>query len=132
MGDNELMRIGYYTSSGLIWGYGDESMVPSNVIPDTSVITDWSGVTPEPLSNYKVVNNQVVLRTQTDKDDAQWKHIRQERNKKLSSTDWTHISDNGLTSSKKTEFATYRQSLRDITTQSDPFNITWPTEPTHT
>ena len=104
-------------------------MVPSNVLPDTSVITDWSGVTPEPLSDYKVVNNQVVLRTQADKDNAQWKVIRQERNKKLSSTDWTHISDNGLTASKKTEFATYRQSLRDITTQSDPFAITWPQEP---
>jgi len=28
----------------------------------------------------------------------------------------------------KTAWATYRQALRDITTQADPFNITWPNQ----
>jgi len=31
--------------------------------------------------------------------------------------------------STKAAWATYRQELRDITTQSDPFNIIWPSKP---
>ena len=32
-------------------------------------------------------------------------------------------------SGKRGEWETYRQELRDITTQPDPFNITWPSIP---
>jgi hypothetical protein len=31
--------------------------------------------------------------------------------------------------STKESWAIYRQALRDITNQADPFNITWPTPP---
>ena len=55
----------------------------------------------------------------------QWKDIRNQRNSKLQDTDWRASSDLTLSDAWKT----YRQALRDITTQSDPFNITWPTEP---
>jgi hypothetical protein len=27
------------------------------------------------------------------------------------------------------EWSAYRQALRDVTTQTDPFSITWPTKP---
>jgi len=63
--------------------------------------------------------------TAAEKLELQWKYIRSERNKKLRSTDHLALSDNTLSS----DMTTYRQSLRDITTQSDPFNITWPTKP---
>ena len=55
--------------------------------------------------------------------------LREMRDDKLLKTDWTQNADSPLTDSKKTEWVTYRQALRDITKQSDPFNITWPTEP---
>ena len=54
-----------------------------------------------------------------------WVQIRGERNIKLSQTDWRASSDLTLSDAWKT----YRQALRDVPTQSDPDNITWPTEP---
>ena len=54
-----------------------------------------------------------------------WVFVREERNGKLSQTDWRAGSDLTLSD----EWKTYRQALRDVPTQSDPDNITWPTEP---
>ena len=54
--------------------------------------------------------------------------LREERNKRLS--EWTQASDSPLSGSKKTEWATYRQSLRDITSSTQTiFSVTWPTKP---
>jgi len=39
------------------------------------------------------------------------------------------LDDVPLTDEKKAEWETYRQELRDITDQPDPFNINWPTPP---
>lgn len=58
-----------------------------------------------------------------------WENIRNERNQLLLECDWTQLSDSPLTAEKKTEWFTYRQELRDITSQSDPNNIIWPTKP---
>jgi hypothetical protein len=47
----------------------------------------------------------------------------------LSISDWTQIPDVVLTN--KTEWATYRQALRDVTTQPGyPWSVTWPQRPT--
>lgn len=51
--------------------------------------------------------------------------IRQERDKKLAETDWWASSDLTITDEQRT----YRQALRDVPSQADPFNITWPTKP---
>lgn len=56
---------------------------------------------------------------------TKWQMIRVQRNNKLSATDWRASSDLTLSDAWKT----YRQALRDVPTQSDPDNITWPTEP---
>lgn len=55
-----------------------------------------------------------------------WTVIRAERNKLLADCDWTQLPD---ASADAATWATYRQELRDITTQSDPFNIVWPVAP---
>ena len=48
----------------------------------------------------------------------------------LRESDWTQFTDSPLTDSKKTEWKTYRQSLRDLpATESDPENATFPTKP---
>ena len=54
-----------------------------------------------------------------------WKNVRLERNRKLAETDYLALSDNTLSS----DMETYRQELRDVPTQSDPDNITWPNKP---
>ena len=65
----------------------------------------------------------------TPAPEEKWAGVRNIRNRKLIDTDWTRMDDVTITNSKKEEYKTYRQALRDITTQSDPDNITWPTEP---
>lgn len=52
--------------------------------------------------------------------------IRDQRGHLLSATDWMALSDNTMTP----EWATYRQALRDITTQEGfPYSVNWPTKP---
>lgn len=76
-------------------------------------------VTVEPLTE-----DELAART-----DSQWAKIRAERNKRLASCDWTQLVDTPISNIEQADWATYRQALRDITNQVDPFNITWPEEP---
>jgi hypothetical protein len=57
--------------------------------------------------------------------DTQWAVIRSQRNQMLKDTDWTQVADAPV---DNLTWAIYRQELRDITLQADPFNITWPKE----
>ena len=57
--------------------------------------------------------------------EEKWANVRRERNSKLAETDYLALSDNTLADNMKT----YRQELRDVPSQSDPDNITWPTKP---
>ena len=48
----------------------------------------------------------------------------------LRESDWTQFTDSPLSESKKNEWKTYRQNLRDLpATESDPENATVPTKP---
>jgi len=51
---------------------------------------------------------------------------RSERNRLLTDTDWTQITDSPLTSEKKTEWANNRQALRDLPTNNDWPNVEMP------
>ena len=62
------------------------------------------------------------------KDAERAKAVRDDRNKRLSDCDWTQLPDNPL--ANKADWATYRQQLRDVTSQTGfPWEVTWPTEP---
>lgn len=65
----------------------------------------------------------------TARTSEEWTRVRLERNFKLTACDWTQLDDTPLTNTKKQEWAAYRQALRDITTQDDPFAIVWPQQP---
>ncbi len=82
--------------------------------------------------------------TVVDKDiDVAWEELRDERNMLLGQSDWTQLGDvsgaggsftggnSGLTTSKKAEWTTYRQELRDLPgITTDPrLTITWPSAP---
>ena len=56
----------------------------------------------------------------------QWSQVRRKRNQLLLESDWTQLDDSPA---DKTGWATYRQQLRDITAQPDPYNIDWPVMP---
>tara|TARA_R100000654_G_scaffold13633_2_gene29584 strand:+ start:741 stop:1175 length:435 start_codon:yes stop_codon:yes gene_type:complete len=80
------------------------------------------------LENGKVYTAKVESTTteeQTILKNNQWQNVRQERNMLLKETDWRASSDLTLSD----DWKNYRQALRDVPTQSDPYNIAWPTEP---
>ena len=74
---------------------------------------------------YTVKVESTTSEEQTTLINNKWGEVRIERERKLKDTDWRASSDLTLSD----DWKNYRQALRDITTQSDPFNITWPTEP---
>jgi hypothetical protein len=61
--------------------------------------------------------------------DEKWGEVRETRNLLLQQSDWTQFQDSPITGSKLTEWQTYRQQLREITSQSNPFNLFWPVRP---
>lgn len=59
--------------------------------------------------------------------ETEWPLVRAKRDRLIAATDWTQLPDVPLAT--KEMWANYRQALRDVTLQADPFNIVWPTTP---
>jgi len=61
-------------------------------------------------------------------NDRKAAEVREQRNKKLTATDWTQTAD--VPQAVKDSYVAYRQALRDVTAQSGfPNEITWPVAP---
>jgi hypothetical protein len=77
----------------------------------------------------RVSGSAVVVDTDQEAADAlavKWAEVRSQRDQLLAGCDYTQVADApGDTSA----WATYRQALRDVPSQSDVDNITWPQEP---
>lgn len=60
-------------------------------------------------------------------------YLRRQRQNLLVSSDWTQAADSPLSDTKKTEWQTYRQALRDLPTSSSSWttieDIVWPSRP---
>ena len=99
---------------------------------DNDDTKDVVEITPTLSGSIYVQTYQV---TDADEDtinkrkEIKWSEVRTTRNTLLGESDWTQFQDSPITGSSLTDWQTYRQSLRDITNQSDPYNITWPTKP---
>ena len=63
--------------------------------------------------------------------DEDFTEIRASRNQRLAGSDWTQGVDSPLTDAKKTEWATYRQELRDYPSTASKVSELgdWPSEP---
>ena len=90
----------------------DAPLTPAWIASDTAQIGDTyaNGEFTPPAPDY----------------DAQWAVVRADRNALLAASDWTQLPDAPVDAAA---WATYRQALRDLTQQSDPFNIVWPVPP---
>ena len=87
---------------------------------------------PQGIVGSKVVNSQIV-------DGENYYQmpttalLRFARNSALQKTDWTQAVDSPLSDSKKAEWVTYRQELRDLPSQysdNDSFeDVIFPTQP---
>ena len=83
---------------------------------------------PNTYSRFDFVTKQWFdLRT----PETQWALVKNRRNQLLLFSDWTDTlsAKSRLGDSLYEQWQTYRQALRDITTQADPFNIVWPVPP---
>lgn len=82
------------------------------------------------LDGQWTITKTVVEKTpeQIEDDNARKSiEVREKRNKLLASSDWTQVVDAPV---NKEMWATYRQALRDITTQDGfPHNVTFPESP---
>jgi len=63
--------------------------------------------------------------------DQKWADIRTRRNRELTESDWVVVKakEEHANASIDSSWTDYRTALRDITKQSDPDDITWPTKP---
>ena len=59
--------------------------------------------------------------------ESKWIEIRNLRDQLLLESDWTQLADSPQITNN--DWKSYRQYLRDITSQSNPFDISWPTKP---
>lgn len=99
------------------WGYTGPFTSPT--FDQYNEVLEWSG-TAFSVRPMTAEERQAVL-------DQQWAAVRIERNRRLVESDWTQLPDAPVDA---TPWAQYRQQLRDITTQDDPFNLVWPVQPT--
>lgn len=74
---------------------------------------------------FENAEDEAAYKAQKDAEHAE--NVRKDRNQRLSDCDWTQLSDSPV---DKTAWATYRQALRDVPTQTGfPWNVTWPNKP---
>ena len=110
----------YNTNGGPKWAEGDlECEIPFDVLADQAVLVDGSiTLTTDPT--------KVQART-----DAQWTQVRAQQRQKLYESDWTCsvIDPPPEILAARDAWLQYRAALRDVTNQSDPFNIVWPVRP---
>lgn len=73
----------------------------------------------------------VAWEAEQEAADKDFTFIRSIRDAKLRDSDWTRLDDNGLSDSKKAEWATHRQALRDYPASASKVSElgAWPTEP---
>jgi len=117
--DSETLAVTlmYNTNGGTKWAEDDMPCeIPFDVLADQAVLVDGS----------------IILTTDPTKVQAKtaaaWSQVRAQQRQKLYESDWTcSVTDYEVPN--KADWVTYRQALRDVTTQTDPFAIVWPPAP---
>jgi hypothetical protein len=91
-----------------------------NITEGTPILTD--GVYYQNWIQTNASESEINYRLEN-----QWEEIRLIRNELLKESDWTQLSD--VSQTIKDLWIVYRQELRNITNQQNPFNIEWPIKP---
>lgn len=116
----------YNISTGLIHTQGQSSLDDLSGI----VLNSGDGILEgeHDRATQKIVDGVAVSHTPDF-----WPKVRRDRDFLLAGCDWTQSSDSPLTTEKKTEWATYRQALRDVpannSSKTSFDNVVFPTEP---
>jgi hypothetical protein len=88
----------------------------------------------DPVNNFGFWEQSWVARELSpielaERIEKKWEQVRELRDQILEETDQTQLPDRPIDEDLRLAYADYRQSLRDITLQPDPFNIEWPERP---
>ena len=117
----------YNTSTGLIHTTGTSACNSINDIVLNSGDSIIEGIYRQDA--YKIVDGNAQAYTPNFLN-----RLRKKRDYLLQQSDWTQGNDSPLSTSKKTEWATYRQTLRDLPANNSSAasfdDVTFPTEPT--
>ena len=119
------MKLLFGESGALLARYGDMSNSPFAVEPvaqpGQTLMEVPEGVIGEAvvgLSEGELVLDETII-------SAEWRNIREMRNRRLAETDWIcSITDYEVPN--KGAWIVYRQALRDITRVGNPFAVVWP------
>ena len=118
--DPETLKItfSYNTNGGPKWAPDDlECLIPFDVLADQATRSEDGTIT--------LLEDPAKV---TQKTQAQWTSVRAQQREKLYASDWTcSVTDYEVPN--KAEWVQYRQALRDVTRQADPFAIVWPVAP---
>jgi hypothetical protein len=137
------MKYSIYISSGEIVRLLDCDNIEQQIADGESYLDGWFldnqyyvdqdeavQMPPKP-TQYCVFNYTTKQWFDPRTPETQWQVVRTERNKRLQASDWTDTASAPARLGQELydQWQTYRQALRDVTEQSDPFNIVWPTPP---
>lgn len=101
----------------------DEGAVDEKFVGSTFIIAPYEVVE---VKLWRAYTAEEKVEIDTQKAAA----VRRERNAKLSECDWTQLNDTPLDNPSKVAWTTYRQALRDLTTQPQfPHVVVWPKTP---
>ena len=91
-----------------------------NIIEGTPILIDgiYTQVWNQTNASEAEINTRI---------EDKWNEIRDFRNSLLLESDWTQVVDSPQIANN--DWKVYRQELRDITNNSNPFNISWPVKP---
>ena len=110
--------LSYVDSEGRTLTYEQSGHIVSD-IDGTHYHLKWNG--------SKIVKDDDALATYQLAE--KWKDVRSQRDRLLNETDWVVTKAKETNTNIPSAWKTYRQALRDVPSQSDPDNITWPTKP---
>ena len=115
-----------------------DSWTPADfMVIEDSVMThpDWLGAGPAKTSPKHRWNpgtqtwSAPPVVSMKDLSAVKWTEIKQQRVRLLANSDWVVIKATEAGWPVASEWVTYRQALRDIPLQVDPWSIVWPVAP---
>jgi len=133
---------------GFAWTYSDDTHyvitelfadgTSRTVSPQYALYMTWiQSNTPSQIAGNQYVTfpggvpTYNTAQAQADATAAAWVQVRSHRNLLIAQCDWVVLNDGPIFPNAVllSQWKTYRQALRDITKQTDPTMITWPTPP---
>jgi hypothetical protein len=132
------------SDTGFVFGYSFSDFSPD---PEWQEVQEDAAYTLRGTNKYRFVDGQLIESDQPQMPpqpwsvwqgdqwidprtpETQWVVVRSQRDELLAESDWVAIRAVDRGEPVPQDWAVYRQALRDITVQPDPFSITWPTPP---